>query len=83
VAECAVISLPHPKWVEAIAAVVVLKAGMSTSGGALIEHTQKHLAHFKRPKRVVFVEAMPINPSGKILKRELRESFKTLFDKDF
>jgi fatty-acyl-CoA synthase len=83
VAECAVISLPHPKWVEAIAAVVVLKAGMSTSGGALIEHTQKHLAHFKLPKRVVFVEAMPINPSGKILKRELRESFKTLFDKDF
>ena len=74
VSEVAVIGLPDAKWVEAVTAVVVLKAGEQLSEQQLIEHCGKRMAGFKSPKRVVFVEALPKNPSGKLLKRKLRES---------
>jgi fatty-acyl-CoA synthase len=80
VSEVAVIGLPHPKWVEAVAAVVVPKAGETLSEAAVIEHCTKHLAGFKTPKRVVFAASLPKNPSGKLLKRELREAHRHLFD---
>lgn len=72
VSEVAVIGLPDAKWVEAVTAVIVLKAGQSLDEAAVIAHCTQHMAHFKSPKRVVFTEALPKNPSGKLLKRELR-----------
>ncbi|MBI1395676.1 MAG: long-chain-fatty-acid--CoA ligase [Betaproteobacteria bacterium] len=72
VAEAAVFGLPHPQWIEAVTAAVVRRAGHDVDEASLIEHCRERLAHFKAPKRVMFVEALPKNASGKILKRELR-----------
>ncbi len=75
VAEVAVIGLPHEKWIEAITAVVVLKTGHDAAEAELIEHAQQHLAPFKVPKAIHFVDALPKNTAGKLLKRALRTSF--------
>ncbi|MEH6823716.1 MAG: fatty acyl-CoA synthetase [Motiliproteus sp.] len=75
VAEVAVIGLPHDKWIEAITAVVVLKAGCDTTEAELIQHTQQHLAPFKVPKGIRFVATLPKNTAGKLLKRTLRSQF--------
>ena len=72
VSEVAVIGLPDPKWVEAVTAVIVVKAGHSLTEAELLAGLEGHLAHFKQPKRVIFTDALPKNPSGKLLKRELR-----------
>jgi fatty-acyl-CoA synthase len=72
VSEVAVIGLPDPKWVEAVTAVIVVKAGQALTEAEVIAHCQAHMAGFKAPKRVVFTESLPKNPSGKLLKRELR-----------
>jgi len=79
VSEVAVVGLPHPKWVEAVVAVVVPKAGVSLDEAAVLAHCAGVLAPFKVPKRVVFAEALPKNPSGKLLKRELRQAHGALF----
>lgn len=71
VAEVAVVGLPDERWIEAVTAVVVLR-GEATEA-ELISHAREKLPHFKAPKRVVFVEGLPRNASGKILKRELRD----------
>ncbi|MFI6405504.1 acyl-CoA synthetase [Streptomyces sp. NPDC050548] len=71
VAEVAVIGLPDDRWIEAVTAVVVPRGEVTEA--QLIDHAREKLAHFKAPKRVVFVEKLPRNASGKILKRELRE----------
>ncbi|MFE6764788.1 acyl-CoA synthetase [Streptomyces sp. NPDC057689] len=71
VAETAVVGLPDERWIEAVTAVVVLKGEAGEE--ELIAHARERLAHFKAPKRVVFVDALPRNASGKILKRELRD----------
>jgi fatty-acyl-CoA synthase len=72
VAEVAVFGISHPHWIEAVTAVVVPKPGASITPDDVQAHTQK-LAGYKRPKYVVLADALPKNPSGKILKRELRE----------
>ncbi|PZN07850.1 MAG: acyl-CoA synthetase [Bacillota bacterium] len=72
VSEVAVIALPDPKWIEAVTAVVVLKHGATATAEELIDHARQRLAPFKVPKRVIFVDDLPRNASGKILKRELR-----------
>ncbi len=72
VSEVAVIGLPDPKWVEAVSAVIVVKAGQALTQDEVIAHCNAHMASFKSPKRVFFTEALPKNPSGKLLKRELR-----------
>jgi len=72
VSEVAVIGLPDPKWVEAVTAVIVVKAGQTLDEATVIAHCSQHMAHFKAPKRVVFTDTLPKNPSGKLLKRELR-----------
>jgi fatty-acyl-CoA synthase len=74
VSEVAVIGLPDPKWVEAVTAVIVVKAGQALSEAEVLAHCNAHMAHFKCPKRVVFTDTLPKNPSGKLLKRELRRS---------
>ena len=73
VAETAVIGLPDERWIEAVTAVVV--RGGEVTEAELIDHAREKLAHFKAPKRVVFVDELPRNASGKILKRELRDRF--------
>ena len=73
VAEAAVFGVPHPTWIEAVTAAVVRRSGEHLSEDALIAFCRERLAGFKTPKRIVFVEALPKNASGKILKRELRE----------
>ncbi|HSV71285.1 MAG TPA: acyl-CoA synthetase [Methylibium sp.] len=72
VSEVAVIGLAHPVWVEAVTAVVVPKAGHALTEAAVIAYCSERLAKFKVPKSVIFTEALPKNPSGKLLKRELR-----------
>ncbi len=81
VSEAAVIGLAHPRWIEAVTAVVVQKPGAELDESQVIAYCAAHLAHFKTPKAVVFVDALPKNPSGKLLKRELRQRFEALFDR--
>ncbi|MCX4511051.1 fatty acyl-CoA synthetase [Streptomyces sp. NBC_01619] len=71
VAEAAVIGLPDDRWIEAVTAVVVARDGVTEE--ELLAHARKDLAGFKAPKRVLFVDELPRNASGKILKRELRD----------
>ena len=73
VAEVAVIGTPDDKWIEADTAVVVLKDGAAATEQEIVDGTREHLAPFKVPKRVVFVDELPRNQSGKLLKRELRQ----------
>jgi fatty-acyl-CoA synthase len=79
VSEVAVVGLPHPRWVEAVAAVIVRKQGQSLTENEVIEFCNKRLGGFKVPKAVVFVESLPKNPSGKLLKRELRKQLEKHF----
>ncbi len=73
VSEVAVVGTPHPRWIEAVTAFIVPKAGMDLTTAEILDHCAAHLAGFKAPKRVVFVESLPRNASGKILKRDLRQ----------
>ena len=66
------IGVPHPHWVEAVVAFVVPKFGAMLDQREVLEHAHKVLASLKVPKRLVFAETLPKNPSGKILKRQLR-----------
>ncbi|PTR36679.1 fatty-acyl-CoA synthase [Rhodococcus sp. OK611] len=73
VAEVAVIGTPDEKWIEAITAVVVLREDHEpVTAEALIGHVKERIAPFKVPKNIQFVDALPRNQSGKLLKRELR-----------
>ena len=80
VSEVAVVGLPHPRWIEAVTAVVVVKAGHALDEARVLSHAAQHLAPFKCPKAVVFVDALPKNPSGKLLKRELRQRWRDLYE---
>jgi len=73
VLEVAVVGIPHPKWQEVPKAYVVLKEGESMTSQELSDFCAKKLAKFKVPKEVEFIKSLPRNPSGKVLKRELRE----------
>ena len=75
VSEVAVIAVPDPKWIEAVAAVIVLRDGAEATEAELIEHTHGLLAPYKRPKCVFFAENLPKNTAGKLLKRELRARY--------
>ncbi len=74
VAEVAVFGLSHPRWIEAVTAAVVLRDGQSATPEELIAHCRARLAGFKVPKHLVFVDVLPKNASGKLLKRELRST---------
>ena len=72
--EPAVIGIPSEKWGESPLAVVV-RADESVTAEAVLEHTSGKLAKFKQPKAVEFIDAIPRNPTGKVLKRVLRDQF--------
>ena len=73
VAEVAVIGIPHVRWVEAVHALVVRRPGVEPSADELIAFARERLAGYKLPRSVEFVDELPRTPSGKVLKRELRE----------
>jgi fatty-acyl-CoA synthase len=73
VAEVAVIATPDERWIEAVTAVVVLRPGQAADEAELVGHARTTLAPFKVPKRVHFVDELPRNQSGKLLKRVLRD----------
>ena len=72
VAEVAVVGMPDERWIEAITAFVVRRDGVEVTPDELIAHVKGMLAPFKVPKRVEFIDELPRNQSGKLLKRELR-----------
>lgn len=73
--QCAVIGVPDPKWGEVGIACVVLAPGAAATEDDLLAYLREHLAGFKVPRSVAFLDALPISAAGKILKRELRERF--------
>ena len=73
--ECAVIGVPDPTWGETVKAVVVRRAGTALTEVSLIEWTREKLAGYKRPRSVDFIDTLPRNASGKLLKRTLREPY--------
>lgn len=75
VAEVAVLGVPHPTWGEAVKACAVLRRGAAATEAELIAFAQERLARYKCPKSVDFLESLPRNPTGKLLKRVLREKY--------
>jgi fatty-acyl-CoA synthase len=75
VAEVAVVGVPDPKWQEVGKAIVVLKAGQQLSEDEILAYLQDKLARYKIPKSVAFIDKLPRNDIGKVVKRQLREMF--------
>ncbi len=75
VSEVAVFGVPHPRWIEAVMAVVVPRAGQTITPDELLRFCRERMAGYKAPKLVEIVDQLPKNASGKILKRELRDRF--------
>ena len=73
--EVAVIGVPDETWGEAVKAIVALKEGQKATGEEIIIFCKDHLASYKKPKSVEFIDAIPKNAYGKVLKRELREKY--------
>ena len=75
IAEVAVVGIPDPVWVERVHAVVVLKADTVATENDIIAFSKRHLASYKAPKSLAFVESLPKNPQGKLLKKEIRKRY--------
>jgi fatty-acyl-CoA synthase len=75
VADAAVIGVPDDRWGETVHAVLVLRQGQSATTEEIVAHCRAHLGGFKVPRSVEIVDTLPRNPSGKVLKRELREPY--------
>ncbi len=75
VGEVAIIGVPDEKWVEVGRAIVVLKDGATLDESTIINHCRENLARYKVPQSVVFIDEIPHNATGKVLKRELRDSY--------
>jgi acyl-CoA synthetase (AMP-forming)/AMP-acid ligase II len=76
VLECAVIGVPDDKWVERVHALIVMKEGQECTAQEIAAFCKQYLAGYKVPKSLEFVEDLPKNPQGKILKRELKERYR-------
>jgi len=77
VLEAAVIGIPDDYWVERVQAVLVLKEGKHATAQEIIDFCKEHIAHYKAPKGVDFVESLPKSPQGKTLKKEIRKQYRT------
>jgi acyl-CoA synthetase (AMP-forming)/AMP-acid ligase II len=75
VADAAVFGIPHDQWGETVKAAIVLREGATATEEEIIEFCKDKLGGFERPRSVDFVAALPRNPTGKVLKRELREPY--------
>ena len=78
VENAAVIGIPDDQWGEAVKAFVVLKPATTATANELVEFCRERLAGYKQPRSVDFIEALPRNPSGKVLKRDLRNQYADL-----
>jgi long-chain acyl-CoA synthetase len=75
IADVAVIGIPHEKWGETALAVVVKAPGVEVTEDEIIEFSRERLARFKCPTQVQWIDVLPRNPSGKVLKKDLREPY--------
>ena len=75
VREVAVIGVPDARWGEAIKAVIVIQPGKEVSEQELIKFCKKRIASYKKPKSIEFIDELPKNNNGKIVKQELRETY--------
>jgi acyl-CoA synthetase (AMP-forming)/AMP-acid ligase II len=73
--ECAVIGVFDEEWGESVKAVVVIKTGEEMTEEEVVDHCKQHLASYKKPKSVDFIDALPRNPAGKVLKTSLRDRY--------
>jgi long-chain acyl-CoA synthetase len=75
VAACAVIGIPDEQWGETVMAVIVKRAGAEPGEEEIVDHCKAHIAGYKCPRRVRFVDALPLSGAGKILKSQLRDPY--------
>jgi len=77
---CAVVGLSHPRWIEAVTALVVPRQGVKLQEDDIISYCKSKLGGFEVPKKVVFLEDLPRTTTGKIQKHVLRDKFRNLYN---